>query len=270
MNYSLHNLFDITGRIILITGACGFFGKHITNLFLSLDTKVILLSRSKELPEMALKLQSQYGIHKVNYHQIDFYDLKALSELLKELISLRHIDVVINNAYDMSDFTGFNTLFEELDYHHWEHAFQSGLYWAFLTTSIIGGKMKQERFGSIINISSMYGIVAPDPNLYKETSYFNSATYGTMKSGLIGLTRYVASFFGESGVRCNAILPGPFSNPDKVNVYGEFADRLKNRTSLKRLGKLNDLNGILVYLASDASAYMTGQAICIDGGWTIT
>lgn len=266
----LQDIFDVRGRTILITGACGFFGKHITRLFLELECNVILLSHSKELREMTYELRRQYNhSNEVKSHHIDFYAYEDFEELLKKIVSLEHIDVVINNAYDMSIATGFTTSLEKLTFKKWNAAFQSGLYWAFLTSKIIGSKMKEEKFGSIINISSMYGKVAPDPELYRDEIYFNSATYGTVKAGLLGLTRYVASFLGESGVRCNAILPGPFPNPVKVELNSEFVEKLKGRTVLKRVGNLKDLDGLLVYLASDSSTFMTGQALSLDGGWTV-
>ena len=129
--------------------------------------------------------------------------------------------------------------------------------------------------GSIINISSMYGIVSPRPSLYEGTDFFNPPTYSVNKAGIIALTRYVASFWGEYGVRCNAVAPGPFPNVkgdsfNHVDSDAPFLKRLKNNTALKRVGHPSDLRGALIYLASEASSFMTGQVIVIDGGWTIT
>jgi len=121
----------------------------------------------------------------------------------------------------------------------------------------------------------MYGIVAPNPRLYQGQQFFNPATYGVRKAALIALTRYTASFWGKYGIRCNAIAPGPFSNTEtqtanSVDKKDPFLERLKERTLLHKLGHPNDLKGLLIYLASDASNYVTGQTISIDGGWTIT
>ena len=121
----------------------------------------------------------------------------------------------------------------------------------------------------------MYSIVSPDPRLYEGTDFFNPPTYSVNKAGLIALTRYTASFFGEYGIRCNAISPGPFSNTEEetdnsVDRDDPFIERLKDKTVLNRIGHPNDLIGLLIYLASDASSYMTGQNLIIDGGWTIT
>ena len=155
----------------------------------------------------------------------------------------------------------------------WIKSFDSGLYWHALATQIIGSQMKLQRSGSIINISSMYALVAPDPRLYEGKTMFNPPSYSAVKAALLAFTRYVASFYGEYGVRCNAILAGTFphvgiESNSKVDDH-EFLERLAKRTVLGRVGRVEDLKGILIYLSSDASAYVTGQGISIDGGWTI-
>ena len=134
--------------------------------------------------------------------------------------------------------------------------------------------MKSQRSGSIINISTMYAVVAPRPQLYVGTDFINPPGYSASKAALLSFTRYVASFWGMHGVRANAIIPGPFSNTEDIggaNAVKEddpFLTRLKGFTCLGRVGKPNELVGALLYLASDASSFMTGQSITVDGGWT--
>ena len=119
----------------------------------------------------------------------------------------------------------------------------------------------------------MYAIVSPDPKLYEGKKQFNPPSYSASKAALLAYTRYVASFYGEYGVRCNAILAGAFPHvgieSDSKVEDQDFLDRLANRTVLGRVGKVNDLIGPLLFLASDASDYVTGQGISVDGGWTI-
>jgi NAD(P)-dependent dehydrogenase (short-subunit alcohol dehydrogenase family) len=110
----------------------------------------------------------------------------------------------------------------------------------------------------------MYGEISPRPELYEDTTHFNPALYSIGKAGLLALTRYVASFWGEFNIRCNAISPGALP---KSSVDDDFVKRLEGRTSLKRIGLPEDLIGALLYLSSDASTYLTGQSIRIDGGW---
>jgi gluconate 5-dehydrogenase len=134
--------------------------------------------------------------------------------------------------------------------------------------------MKQQRRGSIVNIATMYASVAPRPQLYAGTSSLNPPGYSAAKAALVAFTRYTASFWGCEGVRANCISPGPFSNTEDVagqNSVAEdspFVRRLKGYTVLERIGRPVELCGALVFLASDASSYITGQNIAVDGGWT--
>ena len=120
----------------------------------------------------------------------------------------------------------------------------------------------------------MYAVVAPDPKLYEGKDTFNPPSYGVAKAAILALTRYTASFCGKYNIRCNALVPGSFPNvnPAAYNSPAdeEFMQRLRDKTVLGRTGEVEDLHGALIFLASDASSYMTGQTIAIDGGWTIT
>lgn len=277
MRSKLKEIFNISDKCILITGAAGFLGRYISKAFLEVGAKVVLLSRSSILSEQVREYRKEFGKDRVFGFQIDFYEKKELARKLKKIVRKFDINVLINNAYDFSKRTGFNTssgYLESSTYNQWKSAFESGIYWAVLTTQIIGEQFKKEKQGSIINISSMYGVISPCPKLYEGTSFFNPPTYSVNKAGIIALTRYTASFWGQYGVRCNAVLPGPFPNMESkssnsVDSGDFFLERLKNNTVLNRFGHPNDLRGILIYLACDASSFMTGQAIVIDGGWTI-
>ncbi len=150
-----------------------------------------------------------------------------------------------------------------------------GVYWSALTVQKIGKAMRSAKTGSIINISTMYALVAPSPQLYEGTKFLNPPGYSASKAALLSFTRYVASFWGMHGIRANAILPGPFSNTEDstanaVQNDDVFINRLKGRTCLNRIGQPHELAGALLFLASDASSYMTGQALVLDGGWTVT
>jgi len=119
----------------------------------------------------------------------------------------------------------------------------------------------------------MYAVVAPRPTLYEGTTFLNPPAYSASKAAMIAFTRYVASFWGRYGIRANAILPGPFSNtedagPNSVQVGDPFIEKLKANTCLGRIGRAGELAGALLFLASDASSYVTGQSIVVDGGWT--
>ncbi len=245
------DLFSLEGKSILITGTTGWLGSHMEKMFKLCDPwTVVSLNRE------------DWG---------DFYNPGLLKNALEKLLEKNNFDVLINNAYDLSEKTGFNTdkgTLENSDVYMWDFAFRSGMYWPVLTTQMVGERMKKIGRGSIINISSMYGVVSPHPDLYEGEKYFNPVTYSTMKHGLTGLTKYTAAFWGKHGIRCNAVAPGPF--PKDTVKENTFIERLKERTLLGRVGHRTDLDGVLVWLASNASNYVTGQVIQVDGGWTVT
>jgi gluconate 5-dehydrogenase len=207
------------------------------------------------------------------------YDLSALGSVL-DRVNDDHplVDVLINNAHDMSEACGFNTPEGRLDAapaDQWMRNLTAGVYWAALTTRKIGAPMADRGAGSIINVSTMYARVAPSPKLYAGTDKMNPPGYSAAKAGLCALTRYTASFWGPRGVRANAILPGPFSNvdeegPNSVSPDDPFLARLSERTCLNRVGRPGELVGALLLLAGDASSYITGAEIVVDGGWTVT
>ena len=162
---------------------------------------------------------------------------------------------------------------ENISRDQWLRSFESGVYWASLATQVIAEQMKKQNAGSIINISSMYGLVSPHPSLYEGSSAFNPPSYSAAKSAIIALTRYTAAFYGTHNVRCNAIAPGAFPNVQNDSYNSpdpKLLDRLSSRTVLNRYGDPEDLKGSVLFLASNASNYVTGHTLVVDGGWTIT
>jgi NAD(P)-dependent dehydrogenase (short-subunit alcohol dehydrogenase family) len=184
---------------------------------------------------------------------------------------------LINNAHELGAATGFNVpegSLENATFDQWQRNLQGGVYWAVQTTQRLGARMKEQRRGSIVNIATMYASVAPRPQLYEGTASLNPPGYSASKAALVAFTRYTASFWGREGVRANCISPGPFSNTEDVdgqNAVAEdspFVQRLKGYTVLNRIGRPVELCGALLFLASDASSFVTGQNLNVDGGWT--
>jgi len=264
------SLFSLEGKTVLLTGASGHLGKKIAETVLTNGAKLIAMGRSLIRTHACVeKWRDRYGNKHVDPVQVDMYDLPELAKVLDYLVGMGPIDVLINNAHDLNEAAGFNTpsgTIENATPEQWDKHF-AAVHWAAMTTQKIGAGMKDRGRGSIINISTMYAEVAPNPQLYEGTEFMNPPGYSAAKAALLALTRYTASFWGPHGIRANAILPGPFPK-DVQNPT--FLKRLKERTCLRRVGKPQDLAGVLLFLASDASSYVTGQAISVDGGWAVT
>ncbi len=276
MNFQAGSLFSLEGRTALLTGASGFLGRTFARALLSNGARVIALGRSERLDNLATEWGREFGGDRVRPYRVDMYDLTALSAVLDEIASEEAVDILVNNAYELGPNTGFNTTggtLEAATLEQWTRHFTSGIYWPALTVQKLGPGMLEAGHGSIINISTMYALVAPDPRLYEGTSFLNPPGYSAAKAATLAFTRYVASFWGARGIRSNAILPGPFSNTEDVTgnsvaASDPFLGRLADRTCLGRPGRSDELAGALVFLASDASSYVTGHALIVDGGWT--
>jgi gluconate 5-dehydrogenase len=271
-------LFSIRGRTAIITGASGFLGRTFVRALLANGARVVAIGRSERLERETETWKSEFGDHSCKAHRVDMYDSSALEQVLEKIANEeRSVDILINNAHELGPATGFNTpsgTLEGSDMQTWVRNLTGGVCWAAATTQKLGERMKKQGKGSIINISTMYALVAPRPELYEGTHFINPPGYSASKAALLSFTRYVASFWGAYGIRANAILPGPFSNTEDVSGANAvdsdspFLQRLKGYTCLGRIGRPAELAGALLFLASDASSFMTGQGVVVDGGWT--
>ena len=278
MSLKASSLFSLEGKRVLLTGANGFLGRTMGSTFLANGAHLIALGRSTNLQDQVATWSAEYGADRVQALQVDMFDTQALEGALDACLAVGGgIDVLVNNAHELGPRTGFNTpegALETASMEQWLRNLTGGVYWAALTTQKLGPAMKQKGSGSIINICSMYALVAPDPKLYEGSPFLNPPGYSASKAALAAFTRYTASYWGAFGVRANALAPGPFSNtqnqgPNSVQEEDPFLKRLMDRTCLGRIGRSQELAGALLYLASDASSYMTGQVMVVDGGWTI-
>ncbi len=275
---SLNSLFSLEGKTAVLTGASGFLGRTFALALLANGARVVALGRSERLQTEAKAWANEFGEDKISVKQIDMYDTAALNDLCDAIAAdEKTIDILINNAHELGASTGFNVpegSLEQASFEHWMKNLQGGVYWAVQTTQRLGVRMKEAQRGSIVNIATMYATVAPRPQLYEGTSSLNPPGYSASKAALAAFTRYTASFWGTSGVRANCISPGPFSNTEDVggqNAVTEdspFVTKLKGYTVLNRIGRPIELCGALLFLASDASTYVTGQNLIVDGGWT--
>jgi gluconate 5-dehydrogenase len=278
VNLDRSALFSLEGRTVMLTGASGFLGRTMARTLLENGARVIVLGRSGRLHQHASEWSNVYGPDRVSVHQVDMYDLERLSATFQEIVQQEaSIDVLVNNAHELGPATGFNVpegALGESSLDQWQRHVTGGIFWPLLAVQSIGARMRAAGRGSIINISTMYAQVAPNPLLYAGTASINPPGYSAAKAAMLAFTRYVASFWGPYGIRANAILPGPFSNTEETGPNTvqdpEFLKRLEERTCLRRVGRPHELAGALLFLASEASSFVTGHALLVDGGWTTT
>ncbi len=260
-------LFDVRNKVIVITGASGQLGMEYVKAFLSAGAKVA-----------ALDINPISKLNKISNDSLYFYKTNILSkkDLKNALCSIQsdlgEPEVLINNAGIDSPPSnqGVDTgPFESFPEESWDKVIDVNLKGTFLCSQVFGAQMASNNFGSIINISSIYGIVSPDQSLYdyrnKDNNvFFKPVAYSASKSGVINLTRYLATYWASRNVRVNTLtIAGVWNDQDK-----EFLENYTKRIPIGRMARQDDYNGALIFLASDASKYMTGSNMIIDGGWT--
>lgn len=252
---------NLKNKIILITGGYGHLGKGIVNSLLAHDAEVYVLGRSIEKFKEAFDSDH---IESLFFQHCDISDAESINNAIGVIFSRKNrIDAFINNAYYLKGNSP-----EDMTDNDFIYSIEGTLTACFKSIKTLIPIMKKQGYGKIINVSSMYGVVAPDFSVYDDSpQFFNPPHYGAAKAGLVQLTKYYASYLGKYNINVNAVSPGPFPH-DSVQKDVGFIKKLESKTALKRIGQPSDLGGIFVFLCSDASNYITGQNLMVDGGWT--
>ena len=264
-------IFSLKGKVAIVTGATGLIGKYHCIALSEAGANIVATDLNYEsCNELAGILPTEsIGIAS------DITDKSSLTELLSASLSkFGKVDILVNNAAinDMVE-NPLNSLdeskFENYSLDIFRKILDVNVTGVFLTSQVIGSEMVRNRNGSIINIASTYGMVAPDQSLYLDSEgnrkMYKSPAYPTTKGAVLAFTKYLAAYWGSSGVRVNALSPGGVEN----NQDEFFIKKYSERTPLGRMAQANEYMGGLIFLASDASSYMTGANLVIDGGWTI-
>ncbi len=255
-------VFNLSGRQACVLGGAGYLGRAISRQLAEHGARVMVCDYCEDASEQVAGEIAEAG-YECQAVALDVGDGAAVAEQFDQIVGDHgELDAVINA-------TSFyrNVAFDQMTLDDWHDGLRINLDAAFVISREAGRVMKPRGRGSIVHFSSMYGMVAPVGELYGEQP-INPVHYGVAKAGLLQLVRYQAAEAGKFGVRVNAIVPGPFPSPSIQQSDPEFAQRLASRTMLGRVGKADEIAGAVVYLASDASSYMTGQHMVIDGGWT--
>lgn len=259
-NESFDPLYNINGKIVVITGACGLIGRETVTQFVDRGAKVVIVDVDAGKPlEFALAI-GEGATGKV----VDVSKANDVEGLLKFVLDTHgRADVLINNhQYKPQGFLEAQpeTFPEEL----WDAVMDVNLKGTFLTCRDFGAQMLKQGKGSIINFASTYGVVSSNPALYTDNSLGNPLAYTASKGGVVMLTKYLGAYWASRGVRVNAVTPHGVWNHHE----DEFVDRFSAMSPMKRMSKAQEVVGSVLYLASDASSYVTGSNLLVEGGWT--
>jgi gluconate 5-dehydrogenase len=262
---SVHELFSLEGKSAIVIGGAGYLGSEMAATLAELGASVCVASRTERNCRSVrdkLPVQSRTQAHVAL--ECDVTDPSSVSSFF-DIYASRHsakLDVLINAAWSGSK-SSWETLTEE----SWNLDLEVCLS-GVRRTIIAAVPLLEPASGKIVNVASMYGHVSPDHRLYEE-HLVNPPGYGAAKAGVIQLTRYFASFLSTRRIRVNCISPGAFPFESTRQKEPDFVERLAEKAILGRVGYPEDLKGATALLASDASAFITGHNLCVDGGWTV-
>lgn len=263
-------LFSLKNKVAIVTGALGLIGKNHCTALSDAGANVVVCDLDEEkCISFASSLSSKcigVGVDITNKSSIENLRDKTLNEFSK-------IDILVNNAaindmFENPQAATEQSKFENYPLDMWQKSLDVNVTGTFLCSQIIGSEMAKAGKGSIINVASTYGLVGPDQSIYKKPdgsqSFYKSPAYPATKGAIINFTRFLATYWGDKGVRVNTLTPGGVENSQ--DEY--FVNNYSAKTPLGRMAYPTDYKGAIIFLASDASSYMTGANLIVDGGWT--
>lgn len=259
---AIQQLFDLSGKVAIVTGAAGWLGSAMSRALAEAGATLVVTSRqASQAEEFAATLPGS-GHLGLGFDQGDTDSIPAFIKSVVERVG--QVDVLVNNAYGGTGPTIDTATAEDFD-----RAYHTGVTAYFLLAREVVHHLRQRQAGgSIINIGSMYGVVASYPDAYTDLPVNSPPNYHGLKGGLVHLTRHLAVYWAKDNVRVNAISPGPFPTPKVMGPMPEFIARLETKSPMGRMGRPEELKGLVVLLASEAGSYINGQNILVDGGWT--
>lgn len=272
---SIIDKFQLNNSVALITGGAGLLGRQHALAILAGQGRPVLLDIDETRLEEAKRLIEQESGKQVLAYQLDITNEKQVRKITDKIIrEVGPIEILINNAANnpqVKKGQQASSRLENFDEEQWNRDLAVGLTGAFLMSKAIGTHMAKQGKGVILNIASDLGVIAPDQRLYRkeglteEEQPVKAVTYSVVKHGIIGLTKYLATYWAKQGVRANSISPGGVQTPEMPE---EFLSKISNLIPMGRMAKTDEYQAAILFLCSDASSYMTGANLIIDGGRT--
>jgi NAD(P)-dependent dehydrogenase (short-subunit alcohol dehydrogenase family) len=268
----LPHLFDLSGRVAIVTGGVGLLGSEFCRTLAEAGAAVMIADLNGEAARSLAVSLTQIG-YRTTSHETDVTSPDSVKQLVMETIkALGRLDILVNSAaldpkFDPQSSKSHSGAFENYPVELWQQALDVNLTGAMLCCQAAVQPMLEQGSGTIINLSSIYGVSAPDQRLYQrdgQPPQFKPVYYTVTKAGILGLTKYLSAYYAGKNIRVNALTPGGvFNGHDE-----EFLTAYAARSIMGRMAEKDEMNGALLFLASDASKYMTGANLIIDGGWT--
>jgi len=257
-------LFSLENKVAIVTGGAGHLGSAISKALAGFGANVIIVGRTEQtLKDFIKQNNSSFG-NKFKYFVCDITHEKDFQKVVEDVESTHGaVDILVNNAYGKQ-----NEAFDELTKEAWNHALEISLTSHFTCIKAVSPIMLKAQKGSIINIASLYAFLGTDQRIFAPIGKKSPIHYSVAKGGILQMTRYLATLWAEKCIRVNAISPGHFP-PKRAPERPDYIHELTTRVPLGRIGQPDDLAGVVVFLASEASSYITGQNIVVDGGWSV-
>ena len=255
----------LSGKVVVITGGSGLLGTEFVRAVAENNGIAVVADINKnQAAKVSSNINTELGITSTDYAELDITSKSSILDLISYIgKKYGKIDALVNSAYPRND--NYGKHFFDVSYEDFVSNVGMNLGGYFITSQIFSKYFKEQGYGNIINLSSIYGVITPKFEIYKNTNMTTPVEYAAIKSGLIHLTKYMAKYLKGTGVRVNAISPGGILNSQPK----AFLDAYNAKCSGKGMLNKSDINGTLLYLLSDLSQYVNGQNIIVDDGMSI-
>jgi gluconate 5-dehydrogenase len=258
-------LFDLTGKVAIVTGGAGHLGAAMSEALAEAGAHVVVGSRNLDHCAETAERLSRLGPRALAV-SLDAGDEASIAEAVARTVeSFGRVDALINNAYSAKAHRNP----EDMPVEVFESALRNNVVAYYCMVKACVPHMRRVGGGAVVNIASMYGMISPHFEIYRDSDFFSPVHYHATKGAVLQITRYLAGYFAKDRIRVNAISPGAFPRDSIRQQAPWFEQELSRQNPMDRVGEPHELKGAVVFLASAASSYVTGHNLVVDGGWTI-